>query len=410
MYSRFPMNSGLGNLPMKPVMLTGILAALAFSNPADATQYFVYAGSYTAEPSSGRPPVLPPGRAAPPPSTSKGIYGWRFDTMTRAVSPLGLVAETANPAQIFASPGGKFLYAVNWQENGAAVPPGVSAFAIDRKTGALTFLNKAASAGELPNEVVLNPTADVAATVNYKSGNMALLPVRPDGTLGEPFAVSQSEGRPISPRGDGPHAHGVIFTQDGRWLFEAELGLDRVYSFRFDRGRKALTPLDPAYITLPAGSGPRRMQLSPDQRFLYVNRQNDNKVSVFAIDLGRLTLVQEIDSGPDATAQRGGSAEIQIDHDGRFLFVSLRGSSTIAVYAVERSSGKLTLLENVPARGISPRNITISPDNDFLFAANQTSNTITAFTIDHRTGHLDPLDVQMTVSQPGGISFVTVGD
>src|SRR6185312_3668398 len=90
------------------VGLAGVLATLAFSGHALAAQYFVYAGSYTAEPSSGTAPALPAGRAAPPPSTSKGIYGWRFDTITRAVLPLGLVAETANPAQISVSPNGKF--------------------------------------------------------------------------------------------------------------------------------------------------------------------------------------------------------------------------------------------------------------------------------------------------------------
>ena len=394
-------------MPKHVMLAAGLIFASAACGSAFATQYFVYAGSYTAEPPSGRLPASQSGRPVPPPSTSKGIYGWRFNTETHSVSPLGLVAETANPAQISISPDGKFLYAVNWQENSASVPPGVSAYSINRKTGALNFLGKAGSAGELPNQVVINPSGDVAATVNYKTGSMALLPVHPDGTLGEPFAVSQSEGQSASPRGDGPHAHGVIFTRDGRWLFEAELGLDRVYSFGFDRFHRILTPLNPAYVTLPAGSGPRRMQLSPDQRFLYVNRQNDNKVSVFAVDHGRLTQVQEIGSDPDAIDQRGGSAEIQIDQEGCFLFVSLRGSSTIAVYAVDRSSGRLTLIENVPARGVSPRNITISPDNDFLFAANQASGTITVFAINHRTGHLDPVDVQMIVSQPGGISFVT---
>ena len=394
-------------IPKHLILTVGLMVAPAACGSAYGTQYFVYAGTYTAEPSPGPRPASQSGRPAPPPSTSKGIYGWRFDTKTHAVSPLGLVAETANPAHISISPDGKFLYAVNWQENSASMPPGVSAYSINRKTGALTSLGRAGSAGELPNQVVINPTGDVAATVNYKTGNMALLPVHPDGSLGEPFAVSQSEGRSAGPRGDGPHAHGVIFTCDGRWLFEAELGLNRVYSFGFDRIHRILTPLNPAYVTLPAGSGPRRMQLSPDQRFLYVNRQNDNKVSVFAVDHGRLTQVQEIGSDPKTTEQRGGSAEIQIDQNGCFLFLSLRASSTIAVYAVDRSSGRLTLLENVPARGVSPRNITISPDNDFLFAANQASGTITVFAINHRTGHLDPVDVQMIVSQPGGISFVT---
>jgi 6-phosphogluconolactonase len=343
------------------------------------------------------------------PSTSQGIYGWRFDIATTTLSPLGLVAETANPAHVWISPNGKYLYAVNWQENSARVPPGVSAYAIDPKTGALKFLNKQNSAGELPNQIVIDPSGKVAAAVNYKTGNMVLFPVNPDGTLGKPFAVEQSQGKPISPHGNGPHAHGVIFTKDGRWLFEAELGLDRIYSYGLDISGKKLTTSDPPYVTLPPGSGPRRLQLSPDERFLYVNRQNDGKVSVFSVSQGKLTLVQEIETSPDDAQGRGGTAEIQIDHLGRFLYVSLRGSSTIAIYAVDGASGKLTLLENVPTQGKSPRNITISPDGDFMFAANQASDNVTIFKINHQTGHLDLLEPQMHLSQPAGIALIRAG-
>lgn len=169
---------------MRSGAVAGLLLAMAMPSMANAGQYFVYVGSYTAEPSSGTPPRVVPGRPAAQPSTSQGIYGWRFDTATMALSPLGLVAETANPAHVWISPNSEFLYAVNWQENTARVPPGVSAYAIDPKTGALKFLNKQNSAGELPNQVVLDPSGKVAATVNYKTGTMALLPVHADGPPG----------------------------------------------------------------------------------------------------------------------------------------------------------------------------------------------------------------------------------
>jgi 6-phosphogluconolactonase (cycloisomerase 2 family) len=292
------------------VLGAAVLRGLFFGTPlvflslaASAEQYFVYVGSYTAEPSSVVPPriaqVTSPARPVPQPSTSEGIYAWRFDTATTALSPIGLVAETANPAHLWVSPNGRFLYAVNWQDYSARVPPGISAYAINPRSGVLKLLNKQSSAGELPNQVVLDPSGRVAATVNYKTGNMALLPVNRDGSLGVPFAVEQSQGMPISPRGDGPHAHGLAFTKDGSWLFEAELGLDRVYSYRLDIRNRKLTAVEPAYVSFPEGSGPRRLQLSPDDRFLYVNRQNDGKVSVFSIDNGRLMLVQEIETNPN---------------------------------------------------------------------------------------------------------------
>jgi DNA-binding beta-propeller fold protein YncE len=166
-----------------------LVAALVLPGIAVAQQYFVYVGTYKAQPSSGTPPRIAPGRPVAQPSTSQGIYGWRFDTATAAPSPLGVVAKTANPAHVWISPNGKYLDAVNWQENSARMPRGVSAYAIDTNTGALKFFSKQTSAGELPNQVVVSPSGKVAAAVNYKTGNMALFPAHLDGTLGEPFAV-----------------------------------------------------------------------------------------------------------------------------------------------------------------------------------------------------------------------------
>lgn len=54
-----------------------LLLAVAMPSMANAGQYFVYAGSDTSEPSSGTPERVNPGRPAPQPSTSQGIYGWR---------------------------------------------------------------------------------------------------------------------------------------------------------------------------------------------------------------------------------------------------------------------------------------------------------------------------------------------
>ncbi|HEX4636556.1 MAG TPA: beta-propeller fold lactonase family protein [Rhizomicrobium sp.] len=145
---------------MRLEVVASLLLALAMPSIASAEQYFVYAGSYTAEPSSGTRLRVIPGRPAPQPSTSQGIYGWRFDTATMALSSLGRVAETANPAHVWIPPNGKYLYAVNWQENSARVPPGVSVYAIDPKTGALKFLNKQNSAAA--NQVVVDPSGKVA--------------------------------------------------------------------------------------------------------------------------------------------------------------------------------------------------------------------------------------------------------
>src|SRR5712671_512860 len=94
----------------------------ALGAPGD---HFVFVGSYT----------------NPTPTTtsaSKGIYGFRFDSKTGTLSPLGLAAATVNPAHVWAHPNGRFLYAANWETGDKTVGDTVSAFAIDHKTGTLT--------------------------------------------------------------------------------------------------------------------------------------------------------------------------------------------------------------------------------------------------------------------------------
>ena len=359
-------------------------AMLLASAPAMAAQYFLYVGSYTA-------------------GTSKGIYAWKFDSDTGALAPMGLMAETPQPAHLWVSPNGQFLYTVNWETQG-----GVSAYRIDSKSGALTFLNRVSSHGAQPNQVVLDPSGRIAVTVNYTSGTLAAYKVETDGRLAEAFYVAQHSGQPLSPNQPGPKAHGIDFSQDGKWMFVAELGLDRVYSYRVDAAKPALTPHAPPFVSTHAGAGPRRLQLSPDGRFLYVDHETDSEVSVFSVADGALKEIQAISTLPPGTEIRNTTAEILISGDGRHLYVTNRGHDSIAVFAIDRATGLLTRTENVPSGGRTPRNIRLSPDGDYLFAANENGGNITQFRVDKTNGHLTPTGVTVPIDTPGGMYFAKV--
>jgi 6-phosphogluconolactonase len=352
-----------------------------------AGEYLVYVGSYTA-------------------ATSKGIYAWKFNPASGGLTSVGMVAETPNPAHVWVSPNGKFLYAVNWQGNDTVKGDTVSAYAINASTGALTFLNKVSSAGVQPNQVVVDPTGKMAVTVNYNTGTMAALPIETDGKLGEAFYVDQHTGQPLSPRQPGPRAHGVVFSKDVRFAYVAELGLDRVYSYHIDPAKRIMTPFDPPYVTLKGGSGPRRLQLHPNGRFLYVNHETDSMVSVFEVNNGHLKEIQSLSTLPADYKGNNTTAEIQIEREGRFLYVSNRGHDSIAVYSVDPAKGTLTLNENVPSLGRTPRNLTIDPTNTYLLAANQGGDNVVVFKIDHKSGHLTPTGTPVQISQPGGMAFV----
>jgi 6-phosphogluconolactonase len=198
----------------------------------------------------------------------------------------------------------------------------------------------------------------------------------------------------------------VIFSKDGRYAFVAELGLDRIYTYRFDPSKPAFTAFDPPYINTSAGAGPRRLQLSPNGKFLYVNHETDSKVSVFAVDGGHLSEIQQISTLPPDFSGRNTTAEIAIDPQGRHLYVSNRGDDSVIVYDVDPSKGTLTFDQRAPSLGKSPRNILIDPSGNYLFAANQTSNNITVFHRDVSSGHLTPTGQSLEVGQPGSLTFI----
>jgi 6-phosphogluconolactonase len=374
-----------------------VFVAATFAAATD--DYFVYVGSYTDAP-----------------STSKGIHAWRFAPATGQLTSLGLVAETVNPAYVYATPDRRFLYATNWQTADAAKADTMSAYAINATTGALTLLNKMTSGGGLPNEVVVDPRGRMAAVTNFgfhdhdvahNNSSFAALPIAADGKLGPPFFVDHYTGPALSAQQTtGAHTHGVVFTKDDRFAFVAELGLDRVYSYHVDPAKPAMTPLDPPYVSTNAGAGPRRLVLSANDRFLYVNHQDDSKVSVFTVDSGHLKEIQQLSTVPADFKGRNTTAEIQLDKGGRFLYVSNRGADSLAVYGVDSTTGMLTLREFVPSLGRSPRNITIDPTGQYLFAANQNSNNVVIFAIDERTGHLTPHGEPLATDQPGSVLFV----
>lgn len=390
-----------------------LLLATACAAPAAAENYIVYVGSYTDGDAGG-----------------KGIYAARFDSESGALTPIGPVATTINPAYLTGSKDGRFLYAVNWQTPAVAdnKPDTITAFSVDRKTGALSQLNQVSAGGALPNEALVDPSGKVLIAANYGSGvrdkhnaGIAGMKILPDGKLSEPFYVdihpNDAIATPPTPRaggrgGDpmanfGAHTHGIAFSTDNKYLFIADLGLDRVYTYNFDAAKPAISQANPPFVHVSANAGPRRLVVSPDGKFLYCNHQDDGKVSVFQIGAGgALKEIQLIGTEPDDYTGRAGTAEIVIDRPGKFLYVSNRGNDTIAVYSIDAATGMLKRLENVASIGKSPRNMTLDPTGNFIFVANQSSGDMRVFKMDHQNGHLTPTGASMPVPQAAGVFVV----
>jgi 6-phosphogluconolactonase len=364
----------------------------------------VYIGTYTCDVPHGR------GKA-------EGIYLGRYDPASGALTPLGLAARAVNPAFLALDPERRYLYAVGEVGGADGQPHGiVSAFARDPATGALTLLDQQSSHGVGPCHVSVDRTGKLVLVANYRSGSVAALPIRDDGSLREATDVVQHHGSSINPtRQEGPHAHSITPDPENRHALVADLGLDKVMIYRLDPARGKLSPADPPSIDLKPGAGPRHLDFHPSGRFLYVVDELDSTVSAFAYDAERglanrtgegTSPFQTISTLPDGFTGENWCADVHVHPSGRYLYASNRGHDSLAVFAIDQGTGRLRRLTTQSTGGQTPRNFAVDPAGRFLLAANQDSDTVVTFRLDEATGHLMPTGHVAASPTPVCIRFV----
>ncbi|MGB9606146.1 MAG: lactonase family protein, partial [Bryobacteraceae bacterium] len=357
--------------------------------PAAEQRYLVYFGTYT----GGK-------------SASKGIYVARFDGATGQLGEPQLAAEITNPSFLAIHPNRRFLYAVG--ETGGKQGGTVSAFAVDRATGRLSLLNQASSRGGGPCHVTVDKTGQWVLTVNYGTGSVTVLAIRPDGSLGESTAFVQHAGSSVNPkRQEGPHAHSVNLSPDNRFAIVADLGLDQVLVYRFDAAKGTLQPNDPPFARVAPGSGPRHFTFHPSGRFAYVINELASTITAFNWDAGRgaLSEIQTLSTLPQDFSGENYTAEVVAHPNGRFLYGSNRGHDSIALFSIDRQ-GKLAFVETTPTRGSFPRNFALDPTGRWLLVANQRSDNVVLFRVDPKTGKLSSADRMVHVGAPVCVRFL----
>jgi len=360
------------------------LVPIENSEPLAVKTYRAYVGNYTTK------------------TESKGIYQFTFDAATGKMSALELAAETKDPSWVMVHPSGKYLYAANELDHGSTI----SAFAIDPKSGKLTLLNTQPAQGEGPCHLAFDRTGKFLLTANYSTGNAVVYPILADGKLGEHLASVTNQGKPgpDTKRQEGPHAHWIGTSNDNRFVYVADLGLDKVFAYSFDPAKGALNPAEPA-VAKP-GSGPRHVALSADGKFMYLLGELDSTVTVFVRDKETFKSMQVAPMLPSGFSGRNDAAEIEIHPSGKFLYASNRGHDSFAVYSINQKDGTLTPVENVPTGGKEPRHFAIDPSGKFLLAENQNTNSIIEFRIDATTGKLTSTGEMLTTPSPICIAFL----
>jgi 6-phosphogluconolactonase len=360
-------------------------AVLAGRARASSRELLVYVGTYT----SGK---------------SEGIYLYRLDLADGSLKHAGTTAGVVNPSYLTIDRARRRLFAVNEvEEFEGARGGGVSAFEIDAKTGALRLLNRRRSMGGSPCYVVAADSGRFVLVANYMGGNVAVLPVSKDGSLGEAIQVEQFKGSgPNRERQEAPHAHYVMLDRANAHVYACDLGTDRVMSYRFDQRTGKLTPNAQPSVSAKSGAGPRHMAFHPNGRVAYVLNELHATVTAYALDpqSGALNELETVNTLPADFKEPNTSADIHVAPGGKFLYCSNRGHDSIAAFSIDPDTGRLTLLGHTPTGGKTPRNFVIDPSGAFLLAANQNSGNIVTFRIDAQTGALRPTGHSVAVPKP----------
>ncbi len=339
---------------------------------------------------------------------SKGIYRCELDVADGRLTNLELAAETDTPTFLAIHPNHGFLYSVN--ENvklGPKKTGGLSAFALDAKTGKLTFLNQQSSGGPGPCHVSLDRTAKFVLAANYTGGSICCLPIQKDGSLAEATTFIQHMGKSVNPRQDGPHAHSMNLDPANRFAIAADLGIDKLLVYRFDAAKGTLEPNDPPAFETAKGAGPRHFTFHPNGKFAYVINELDSTVTALHYDAakGVLKSVQTLSTLP-MPFKGNSTAEVVVHPSGKFLYGSNRGHNSIAIFSIDESSGELKALGHQSADIKTPRNFALDPTGTWLIVANQDSSSLVVFRVDLKTGQLATTANRLEVPRPMCVRFV----
>ncbi len=352
---------------------------------------FAYVGSFTSAQRRAR---------------DEGISVFRVDAATGGFTPVQILGDLVNPSFLITSRDQRFLYSVHGDGEHA------TSFAIDQASGRITRLNQGATGGRNGVRQQIDASGRWMIVANYATSTVGVLPVRPDGSLGDQQHLVELPGTPGPHRSEQPRSepHDVAFDPSGRFVVIPDKGVDRVFVFALDAATGRLTPAgNNGFVASRSGAGPRHCAFHPTRPVLWVLNELDSTITTYRWNGadGTLTPAQVITMLPTDFTGNSTCSGIAVSADGRFVYASNRGHDSVAVLAARPDTGLLSQVGWTPTQGRTPRFIGFGPGKRFLYAANENSDTILVFRPDARTGRLTQVGPAIACKSPVTIAFTS---
>ena len=325
----------------------------------------------------------------------EGIKVYKFNQETADCEYVSGMSGISNPSFLYPTHDGHFVYAVG--EDVAPDTPTANALSFDKSNGTLSLINSQLNPGDAPCNIIVSPDGQWAYTSNYFGGNIDEYRIEKDGSLGPARSIA-FEGSSIDTiRQTHPYLHAVNFTPDHRFLLANDLGTDQIHIFPADG------PLDTGQqfdLQILPGVGPRHLCFSPSGNYAYLLGEISGDIVTIGYDIEgpsafRMTQVTKAD-----TLNAGGSADIHVSPDGRFVYASHRlVGDGISIFKIHQADGSISKV-GYQNTGIHPRNFIITPNGKFLLVACRDSNVVEIYERDMKTGLLKDTGKKIEMSKP----------
>jgi len=299
---------------------------------------------------------------------------------------------------------GKWLYTVVREKEGLVASSAAVRFPVgsDGRLGAMERL--AGLPAEPPCHVSLSLDGTRIFGASYLSATAVSLGV--DGTDLKTYVFPDDAMGPNAKRQKKAYAHFAFSTPPGRPLRMGvvDLGCDRIRFF--DPETFAVDPS--LEIKAVPGDGPRHAVWSKDGRFLFVVNELGSTVSSFAFDGSKFSSVDRKSMLPDGFSRWEADGEtlatkaaaIKLTADGKVLMASNRGHDSIAFYAVDQATGKISLKNIQKLRGAFPRDFELMPGEKFMIVGHKMSNEILVYSFDRENCTLAPVGAAIPCWRP----------
>jgi 6-phosphogluconolactonase len=363
----------------------------AFAQQPQPSERWVYVGSYT------EPAVVRGGR---------GISTFKLNSASGELEPIGEPQAVRNAAFLAFDPMRRFLYAVSdlaeYEDRASGV---VTAFAVNPTTGALTYLNEQPTMGPNPVHLSVHPTGRFVLVAN-SGGSVAILPVRPDGSLGSVSDVVVPEGQPgpLSERQTGPSPRQVTTDPSGAFAIVNDLGLDTTFVYLLELSEGRLIPH--SSLAAEPGAGPRQLAFHPAGRWVYrINELNNTMTALeWFPDEGVFRNIQSLSTLPGGFDGDNATAQVSVAPFGKYVYGSNRGHQSIVRFDMDADTGVMEQIDFAFTQGDTPLSFAIDEEGNYLFAANQESGNVVSLRIDRTTGALSSTGVNIDVPSAAGIA------